>query len=50
MGSSYVSKEAKLLGSVYVQYVKGDSEKFKHIGNQYNIRMIFRTKLTLRIS
>jgi hypothetical protein len=35
---------------VYVPYVKGDSEKFKCIGNWYNIRMIFRTKHTLRSS
>jgi hypothetical protein len=33
---------------VYIPYVKGVSEKFKHIENQYNIRMIFRTKCTCR--
>jgi hypothetical protein len=30
--------------------VKGVSEKFKHTGKQYNIRMIFKTKHTLRRS
>jgi hypothetical protein len=33
---------------VYIPYLKGVSEKFKRIGNRYNIRMIFRTKNTLR--
>jgi hypothetical protein len=42
------NKEEKLLGSVYIPYVKGVSEKFKCIGNQYNTRMIFRNKHTLR--
>jgi hypothetical protein len=35
---------------VYIPYVKGVSEKFKQIGNQYNIRTIFKTKHTLRSS
>jgi predicted GIY-YIG superfamily endonuclease len=30
--------------------VKGVSEKFKHIGNRYNIRTIFKTRHTLRSS
>jgi hypothetical protein len=34
-------KEEKPLGTVYIPYVKGISEKFKHIGNQYNIRTVF---------
>jgi hypothetical protein len=46
--NSHSNKEEKPLGSVYIQYVKGVSQKFKHIGNQYNIRMIFETKHTLR--
>jgi hypothetical protein len=36
--------------NVYIQYVKGDSEKFKRIANRYNIRKIFETKHTLRSS
>jgi hypothetical protein len=43
-GSSHPNTEEKPLGSVYIPYVKGVSEKFKRIGNQYNIRMIFKTK------
>jgi hypothetical protein len=35
---------------VYIPYVKGVSEKFKRIGNRYNIRVIFKTKHTLRSS
>jgi hypothetical protein len=49
-GSSRPNKEEKPLGSVYVPYVKGVSKKFKHIGNQSNIRMTFKTKYTLRSS
>jgi hypothetical protein len=33
---------------MYIPYMKGVSEKFKHVGNQYNIRTIFKTKHTLR--
>jgi hypothetical protein len=35
---------------VYILYVKGVSEKFKRIGNRYNIWTIFKTKHTLRSS
>jgi hypothetical protein len=49
-GSSQPNKEEKPLGSVSIPYVKGVSEKSKCIGNRYNIRMIFRTKHTLRSS
>jgi hypothetical protein len=35
---------------VHIPYVKGVSEKFKHTGNRYNIRMIFKIKHTLRSS
>jgi hypothetical protein len=38
------------LGSVYIAYVKGVSEKFKRIGNPYNIRTIIKTKHTHRSS
>jgi hypothetical protein len=33
-----------------ILYVKGISEKFKSIGNRYNIRTIFKRKHTLRSS
>jgi hypothetical protein len=49
-GSSHPSTEEKPLGSVYIPYVKGVSEKFKRIGNRYNIRTIFKTKHKLRSS
>jgi hypothetical protein len=49
-GSSRPKTEDKPLGSVYIPYVKGVSEKFKCIGNSYNIRTIFRTKYTLQSS
>jgi hypothetical protein len=44
------NEEQKPLGSVYIPYVKGVSEKFKRIGNRYSIRTIFKTKHTLRSS
>jgi hypothetical protein len=37
-GISRLNEEQKPLGSVYIPYVKGVSEKFKCIGNRYNIR------------
>jgi hypothetical protein len=46
-GSSHLTNEEKPLGSVYIPYVKGASEKFTRIGNGYNIRMIFKTERTL---
>jgi hypothetical protein len=45
-GSSCSNKEEKLLGSAYITYVNHLSEKFKHIGNPYNISIIFKTKHT----
>jgi hypothetical protein len=42
--SSRLNKEQKPLGSGYIPYVKGISETFKRIGNQYNIRAIFKSK------
>jgi hypothetical protein len=42
--------EVKSLGTVYIPYVKGVSEKFKCIENRYNIRTIFRTKHNVRSS
>jgi hypothetical protein len=47
-GSSRLNKEQKSLGSVYIPYVKGVSEKFKHVRKRYNILTIFKTKHTLR--
>jgi hypothetical protein len=35
---------------VYIPYVKGVSEKFRRIGNRYNIRTILEIKRTLRSS
>jgi hypothetical protein len=35
---------------VYIPYLKGVSEKFKCIGNQYNLRTSFKTKHKLRSS
>jgi hypothetical protein len=35
---------------MYISNVKGVSEKFKRIGNRYNIRTIFKTKYTLKSS
>jgi hypothetical protein len=49
-GSSHRNKEQKPLGSVYIPYMKGVSEKFKCIGNRYNIRAILKTKHTLMSS
>jgi hypothetical protein len=49
-GISHLNKEEKPLGSVYISYVKSVTEKFKRVGNCYNIRMIFQTKHTLRSS
>jgi hypothetical protein len=40
-GSNLLSKQEKPLGSVYIPYVKGVSEKFRHTGNRYNITTIF---------
>jgi hypothetical protein len=44
-----LNKEQKPLGSVYIPYVKGVSEKFKRIGYRY-IRTIFKTNHALRSS
>jgi hypothetical protein len=35
-------------GTLIILYVKGTSEKFRRIGNHFNIRTIFKTKHTLR--
>jgi hypothetical protein len=43
-------EEDKPLGTIYIPYVKGVSEKLRRIGKQYNIRTICRIKHTLRYS
>jgi hypothetical protein len=43
-------KQVKPQGSVCIPYVKGVSEKFERIWNQYNIRTLVRRKHTLRSS
>jgi hypothetical protein len=43
-GSSRPSKGEKSLGPVYIPCMNYVSERFKGIRNQYNIRMIFKTK------
>lgn len=49
--TNHPSKVERPLGSVYiVPYVNGVSEKFKCIGNHYNIRVIFKTRHILRSS
>jgi hypothetical protein len=40
-------EEDKPLGTIYIPYVKGMSEKLRRIGKQYNIRTVFRIKHTL---
>jgi hypothetical protein len=35
-------------GTVIIPYVRGISEKFRRIGNRFNVRTIFKTKHTLR--
>jgi hypothetical protein len=48
--NSRPEEEKKPLGSVIIPYMKGISEKYKCIGNHYNIRTVFRTKHILRSS
>jgi hypothetical protein len=42
------SSDAIYQGTVIIQYVTGISEKFRHIGNRFNLRTIFKTKHTFR--
>jgi hypothetical protein len=44
MCSNHLNIEEKPLGHVCVAYVKGVSEKFEHIWNQYNISTILEMK------
>jgi hypothetical protein len=48
--SNHPNKEEKPLGSVYIPYVKGVSEKLKYIGNPDNIRTILKNKHIFRSS
>jgi hypothetical protein len=45
--SSHHSSEKTYQGTVIISHVKGVSEKFKCIGNRFNVRTIFKTKQTL---
>jgi len=42
--SNLSKNHEKPLVSVIIPHIKGFSEKFKHIVNQYNIKTIFETK------
>jgi hypothetical protein len=42
------SSDTLYKGTVIILYVKDISEKFRRIGNRYNLRTIFKTKHTLR--
>jgi hypothetical protein len=41
------SSDTKYQGTVIIPYVKGTSEKFRRIGNRFNLRTISRLNLTL---
>jgi hypothetical protein len=45
--NSHHSSETASQSIVIFSYVKGISEKFKHNGNKFNVRTIFKTKQTL---
>jgi hypothetical protein len=47
-GNNQLRNEVKPTGSVVIPSMKGISDKFKRIGNRYNIRTIFKTKHTLK--
>jgi hypothetical protein len=42
------SSDTEYQGTVVIPYVKGTSEKFRCIGNHFNLSTIFKTKHTLR--
>jgi hypothetical protein len=48
--SNRPSSDTIYQGSVIIPYVKGISKKFRHIGNHFNIRTIFKTKHTLCVT
>jgi hypothetical protein len=43
-----LSSDTVYQGTVVIPYVKGISEKFRRIGNRFNLRTISKTKHTLR--
>jgi hypothetical protein len=45
--SNHQNRDEKRLSSVYAPFVKSVSEMFKHKGNRYNIKTIFKTERTL---
>jgi hypothetical protein len=42
------SSDTKHQGTVIIPYVKDTSEKFRRIGNRFNLRTVFKTEHTLR--
>jgi hypothetical protein len=46
--SSRLFSDTIYQGMDIILYVKGISEKFRCIGNRFNVRAIFKTKRTLR--
>lgn len=44
------TQEEKPLCYIHIPYIKGISEKFRRIGNQYMVKTIFKTRNTLRSS
>jgi hypothetical protein len=46
--SNRPSSDTIFQGTIIVPHVKGISEKFRHIGNRFNVRTIFKTKHTIR--
>jgi hypothetical protein len=42
------SSDTVYQGTLIIPYAKGSSEKFRHIGNRFNVRTIFKSKYALR--
>jgi hypothetical protein len=42
------TQEEKPLCYIHIPYIKGISEKFRRIGNQYKVKTIFKTRNSLR--
>jgi hypothetical protein len=45
--SNHPSSDTIYHGMVIIPYIRGISKKLRHIGNQFNVRTIFKTKHTL---
>jgi hypothetical protein len=43
-----VSSDTIYQGAVIILYVKGISDKFRHVGNNFSVRAIFKTKHLLQ--